>query len=163
MPKWSQRRLQVAIHNVYSLIAARYTAVSMSATSAPPATPATTESGAVAPAKIRVLAWLIDFLFVFGLGILFAWMGWAVSMAYWLLRDGLFDGQSVGKRLMRIRVIAGADEKPSGYVESILRNILWVVPVIQIAMGLTGLYLLMHDKQSQHWGDRLADTHVVVA
>ena len=49
------------------------------------------------------------------------------------------------------------------FKESIIRNLLWVIPVINLVMGITGFYSLSHDTKRRHWGDRLADTMVVNA
>jgi uncharacterized RDD family membrane protein YckC len=45
----------------------------------------------------------------------------------------------------------------------VIRNLLWVIPVVNLLMGLTGLYALFTDPAGRHWGDRLADTRVVNA
>jgi uncharacterized RDD family membrane protein YckC len=111
-------------------------------------------------AKLRLFAWLIDFLMVIGLGMLFYALGWAVSAGYWLLRDGLFQGQSVGKRIMRLQVVTERGE-PCSLLRSFLRNALWVIPVVNAVTAITGLHYLLHDARGRHWGDRLAETHVV--
>ncbi len=109
----------------------------------------------------RISAWLLDLLFVFGFGMLFGGFGWLASMGYWLLRDGLFQGQSIGKRLMGLKVVVGPTRAPCTYLSSILRTLLWVVPVVNLAMGVTGIYHLSKDRAGCHWGDRLAETRVV--
>jgi len=111
----------------------------------------------------RVIAWLIDGLIVLGLGNLFDGLGWLAAGGYWLLRDGLFEGQSVGKRLMDLKAIVKPRRTRCTFKASIIRNVLWVVPVINLAMALTGLYYLTKDPHGRHWGDRLADTQVVAA
>ena len=113
-------------------------------------------------AQLRICAWLIDLLLVFGLGAMFATpLGWAASTVYWLIRDGLFEGQSVGKRLMKLKVVVGKDRRRCTPKASFLRNVLWVVPFVDLIMAATGVYYLSKDRAGQHWGDRLADTRVV--
>jgi len=109
----------------------------------------------------RLIAWLIDGLIVLGLWNLFGGLGWLVGGAYWLARDGLFEGQSVGKRLMDLKVIVQSSRSRCTLKESVIRNVLWVVPVINFAMALSGIYLLTKDRHGRHWGDRLAKTRVV--
>jgi len=120
-------------------------------------------SGTIALPRVRVFAWCLDCLVAIGLGVLFGGLGWLVSLLYWLIRDGLFDGQSLGKRLMRIRVVVGPEQSRCTFAVSAVRNLLWVLPVMNIAVALTGLYYLLHDPNGQHWGDRLARTRVVTA
>ena len=111
----------------------------------------------------RVLAWLIDGLMMMGLTILFRAWGGMVSLGYLLLRDGLFQGQSIGKRIIGLKVIAHHPPVRCTYVDSIVRNILWLVPVVNVVMGFTGLQALVHDPRGRHWGDLLANTQVVRA
>ena len=113
-------------------------------------------------AQSRIYAWLIDLLLVLGLGALFGPpLGWIISIGYWLVRDGLFDGQSIGKRLMELKVVAGKDRRRCTVTASIIRNLLWVIPFVNLVMAATGVYHLSKDRFGQHWGDRLADTRVV--
>lgn len=114
-------------------------------------------------AQQRLAAWLIDVVLVLGIGTFFHAVGWIATTAYWLLRDGLFKGQSIGKRLMGLNVIMQPGKARCTFKASLIRNVLWVVPVINVVMGLTGLYYLFTDSAGRHWGDRLADTKVIKA
>lgn len=114
-------------------------------------------------AQQRVAAWLIDFVLVLGIGTLFHILGWIATTAYWLLRDGLFEGQSIGKRLMGLKVVAQPGKVACTFKASVIRNVLWVVPVINVIMGFAGVYALLRDPAGRHWGDRLAETRVVKA
>ena len=114
-------------------------------------------------ASPRMGAWLIDALLVLGIGMLFHVLGWIVTSAYWLCRDGLFEGQSVGKRLVGLKVVLQPDNRRCTIKGSVIRNVLWLVPIINVLMLITGLYALFNDPQGRHWGDRLADTQVVKA
>ena len=114
-------------------------------------------------AQRRLFAWVIDVLIVFGLGLLFARVGWLAGAAYWLLRDGFFEGQSIGKRLMGLKVVVGEHRARCRFSHSALRNLLWGIPILNLVMGFIGLQKLFRDRAGRHWGDRLADTRVVVA
>jgi uncharacterized RDD family membrane protein YckC len=114
-------------------------------------------------ARLRVAAWLIDLLLVVGLGGLLNGLGWLFGAAYWLVRDGLWTGQSVGKRVMGLRVVVDREPPRCTFTDSMIRNVLWLVPILQVVVGFTGLYHLLHDPRGRHWGDRLAKTQVVGA
>ena len=114
-------------------------------------------------ARFRVYAWLIDLLLIVGLWMVADGLGWLVSAIYWILRDGFFEGQSLGKRILGLKVVVQPQERPCTFRDSCVRNLLWIVPVINVVTALTGLNYLMHDSQGRHWGDRLANTLVVKA
>ncbi len=111
----------------------------------------------------RLLAWGIDTLMVIGISVLFNLWGWITTSVYWLLRDGCFEGQSIGKRLMGLKVVVGPTHTVCTWKDSFVRNVLWVIPVVNLVMALTGLYALVNDPAGHHWGDRLALTSVVDA
>ena len=113
--------------------------------------------------RLRLWAWLLDALLFLGVGACFGRAGWLASAAYWLCRDGLFQGQSIGKRLVGLRVVTGKGRGRCTVRLSAIRNVLWIIPFVNVLMGLTGLYLLARDPAGRHWGDRLADTRVVSA
>jgi uncharacterized RDD family membrane protein YckC len=112
--------------------------------------------------KRRVLAFLIDGLLAMGLTSLLNGLGVLAAIGYWLVRDGLFEGQSIGKRVMRLRVVISPSRTPCTIGASIPRNILWVIPVVNVVMILVTLYgLLRQGGALRHWGDRLADSQVI--
>lgn len=113
--------------------------------------------------RLRLLAWLIDLLMLIGFSALFGPPGWLVSAGYILGRDGLFDGQSIGKRIMGLKVVAHHPPVRCTYLDSLVRNMLWLVPVVNVVMGFTGLNALLHEPRGRHWGDLLANTQVVRA
>ena len=110
----------------------------------------------------RLLAWLIDSLLMSGAAQV-PILGWVGAAAYWLLRDALFDGQSVGKRVMGLRVVVLPDHRRCGPRESALRNLLWLVPIVNGAMLLSTLYYMLRPAPARHWGDRLGQTEVTRA
>lgn len=115
-------------------------------------------------AQQRILAWLIDLSVVFGLALLFRTPGGLAGIGYVLVRDGLFgNGQSIGKRIMELKVVAGPDRLTCSFLNSVIRNVLWCIPLVNLLAALTGLYYLSTDRAGRHWGDRLADTRVVKA
>ena len=116
-------------------------------------------------ARKRLIAWAIDVGIVVGIQRLCdgaMGLGWAASAGYWLIRDGCFEGQSIGKRLMGLKVVVGSSSARCTVKASVIRNLLWVVPIINLVMALNGLYAIITHATGRHWGDRLADTRVVV-
>jgi len=87
-------------------------------------------------------------------------IGWLLAivsmLGYSLLKDGLFGGRSLGKKLLGLKVVA-KDGKPCGYMGSLLRNIVYIVPF----MALVELIMLFVDKEGQRIGDKIAGTKVV--
>ena len=105
-------------------------------------------------------AWLLDLAIALGIAKLLMPLGWIAAGAYWLLRDGLFEGQSIGKRLMGLRVVGPRNARCT-YRLSAIRNVLWLLPIVDLFIAATALMALAREPDGRHWGDRLADTHVV--
>ena len=115
----------------------------------------------------RLLAFGFDLLLASGLGALvgsaFLVAGLSVAAIYLLLRDGFFQGQSVGKRLFGLRVVHAATQQPCSFGRSCVRNVLWVIPLVSAAFLGEAVWCVADAAAGRHWGDRLADTVVVPA
>lgn len=130
----------------------------------------------------RLFAKFTDLLVVILLGlVLQGGVGALVGFFYSLVADGLpfrpFQGQSIGKKLLRIRVVSQG-EGVAGLKASVIRNIpvglvtlLMVVPfwgwilsfLVGIPLGLIELSLIARAKERQRLGDVMAETLVVRA
>ncbi|MFT4102755.1 MAG: RDD family protein [Burkholderiaceae bacterium] len=151
-----------------------------SSDSPPPLPPATTEHVAATPAVparvgpplaslgARFVAQIIDNVIAFalafaagfalslpggadslvGIGALLCWFG------YHLLSDGLANGQSLGKRVMKIAVVQGPQRIPCSYGRSIVRNI------TLLFLGLFDWVFILGASR-RRLGDHLADTEVI--
>jgi uncharacterized RDD family membrane protein YckC len=121
----------------------------------------------------RAIAGLIDLLLVIGLTSLPEAFGFLSAAGYILLRDGLLDCRSIGKKLVGLRVESteGAGQAP-GYRESIIRNVplviayfLFLIPYAGWILGPLALgaeYLTaLGDSGGMRIGDMLARTYVV--
>ncbi len=121
----------------------------------------------------RAVAGFVDLLLIIGLARLPDVLGFLSALGYILVRDGLFQGQSVGKKLIGLRVIAEAPQAGAPvYRESIIRNvpfaaayILFLIPYAgwvlgPLALGMECLVSL-GDDQGMRMGDMLARTRVV--
>ena len=121
----------------------------------------------------RAIAGLVDLLIIIGLARLPDIIGFLSAAGYILIRDGLFDRRSIGKKLIGLRVLSLEGPAPSTpYRYSIIRNIPFVTAYFlsfipyagwvlgPIALGVEGLTAI-GDKAGMRIGDMLARTQVV--
>ena len=84
----------------------------------------------------------------------------AAAVVYLLLRDSI-GGQSVGKFLVGQVVIYIDTGQPCSLIGSIKRNLILVIPGVNLAAIFLEARTLIQDPQGQRLGDRLARTQVV--
>jgi uncharacterized RDD family membrane protein YckC len=120
----------------------------------------------------RIIARIIDFIIV---GILLEAvprLGFFTGLTYLLIADGLFEGRSVGKRLIKLRVVHNKENQACGFRESIIRNFPFAVGYILMALPLLGFIfpiliagfetlLMFGSERGMRLGDELAKTRVV--
>ena len=118
----------------------------------------------------RTVAGFIDLLIVMGLARLPDVIGILAATGYILVRDGLFERQSVGKKVIGLRVLPA--DGPAGSVsfrESIIRNmplavafLLFRIPYAGWILGLLALAVegltALGDERGMRVGDLLART-----
>src|SRR3989442_9176104 len=85
----------------------------------------------------------------------------AVAWSYFIFLEWLGNGQTIGKRIFRLRVIAD-DGSPAGFTAVLVRNLLRVVDFLPSFYGL-GLLAIVLSSRSQRLGDLAAGTFVVRA
>lgn len=131
----------------------------------------------------RFLAKFIDFLIM---GALFAFptaVGPLAGTTYILISDGLNGGQSIGKKIIGLKVISAREfESHSDFKMSIMRNSVFAFPVLwhyiigwipylgavltflgwATVMGIE-IALIYADEFGARFGDRIAGTYVVPA
>ena len=78
------------------------------------------------------------------------------SYVYILFKDALFDGRSIGKKVLNLQVVNNR-KKPCSIVKSLLRNITLIIPFLPIIE----LIMIIVDKNGKRLGDRLAKTQVI--
>lgn len=122
----------------------------------------------------RVIAGFVDLLLIIGLARLPDVFGYLSAAGYILIRDGLFDSCSIGKKLIGLRVVSSEDPGyVIGYRESIIRNVplvaafsLFLIPYIGWILGPVALSVecltAIGDSEGMRIGDMLARTHVVI-
>jgi len=79
-------------------------------------------------------------------------------LVYFILAEGLGNGQSLGKKLVGIRVVNPGGGRIS-FNQAIIRNVLRMVD--GLACYLVGAVLVWRSPRKQRLGDRVADTVVV--
>lgn len=123
-----------------------------------------TEEFVPADWQTRSLAFLIDMIlfvsFFYGLGASHHFWGVFLSMIYIVFRDGLFSGQSVGKKVMGIRVVH-KDGRPISFVDSSFRNVLFLVPYLMPLTLPIETVALFRSPDRLRLGDRIAKTRVI--
>ncbi len=121
----------------------------------------------------RSVAGFVDILLIIGLARLPDAFGFLSAAGYILIRDGLLNGQSIGKKLIGLRVIAYETSGSSmSYRESIIRNVplaiaffFFLIPYVGWVLGLLVLSVecltALGDDEGMRIGDMLARTRVV--
>ncbi|MGE5542241.1 MAG: RDD family protein [Bacillota bacterium] len=103
-------------------------------------------------------------------------VGLLLSVVYMLVRDGLMDGRSPGKRLVNLRVVRSDTGRGAAYLDSIKRNAIFAVPDVllvapslativaaplSVAVLLLEVVFMLTDPEAMRLGDRFARTRVV--
>jgi hypothetical protein len=85
-----------------------------------------------------------------------------VAAIYLLFRDALFvPGQSVGKFFFSLLVISLETGRPCGRMHSVTRNIMFLIPGLNLVAAVFEIATVIRDPQGQRLGDRVAHTQVV--
>jgi uncharacterized RDD family membrane protein YckC len=81
--------------------------------------------------------------------------------SYFILLEWLWNGQTIGKRAFRLRVI-NEDGSPAQFTAVLIRNLLRLVDFLPALYGVGVLFIVLSPK-SQRLGDLAAGTYVVRA
>jgi len=119
-----------------------------------------TEENHRADWQTRSLAFLIDLIIYVALFYGLGGPGHFLAMLYILFRDGIFSGQSIGKKVMGIQVV-NADGRVIHFVDSSFRNVLFLFYVVFPVAILVETIALIRNPEHQRLGDRIAGTRVV--
>ena len=76
---------------------------------------------------------------------------------YTFICEAFFNGQTVGKRVMKTRVV-NADGSQPGIGQLFLR---WLLLIVDEGMGLIGIIFIMFNRNGQRLGDMAAGTFVI--
>lgn len=120
---------------------------------------------------LRFLAALIDGALCIVLYII-PILGWIIGTLYILLRDGLFEGESFGKKVLGLKTINQEKNQNANFLDSLLRNLTLTVAYIIMLIPLIGWIIapiiiiiealfVLSDEKGIRFGDRLAKTQVI--
>lgn len=84
----------------------------------------------------------------------------SIEFVYFLLKDSLIQGQSIGKWVIGIRVV-NIDGNKCGFKQYLLRNILFAMPLVNIICFISEYFVMAYSKDGLRLGDRLAKTRVI--
>ncbi|MEW6109992.1 MAG: RDD family protein [Nitrospirota bacterium] len=121
---------------------------------------------------LRAAAKIIDFILIAAVIEIIPRAGYFAGMAYILLADGLFDGRSIGKKLLKLQVISALTNTHCTFKDSILRNspfavayALWIVPwigwIFILLVSVFEFTLVLGSKDGMRLGDEIAKTIVL--
>jgi uncharacterized RDD family membrane protein YckC len=131
----------------------------------------------------RIIAKTIDFIIVAALFEIIPKIGYFAGLIYLLIADGLFEGRSIGKRLIGLKVIYYNSSNKAiacGFKESIFRNfpfvigyilsgIFGIVPLIGWIFSFVIIFIILAfeslvmlgSENGMRLGDEMAKTQVV--
>lgn len=126
----------------------------------------------------RMIGKAVDFIIVLALAQILPPAGPLAAFLYILICDGFNNGVSLGKKLVKLRVINTTTGKPADFRDSIIRNspialavLFFLIPfwgwLLWIIIGIPTLaievYLMRSLDHQARLGDTMADTKVVEA
>ncbi len=121
---------------------------------------------------LRVAAKILDFILIAAVMEIVPRAGFYAGLAYILLGDGFFDGRSLGKKLIKIKVVSAKTNSPCTFRDSILRNstfaagyIFWLIPwigwIVLFLVSVLEFTLVLGSKDNMRLGDEIAGTFVI--
>lgn len=121
---------------------------------------------------VRTVARILDFIIVAAIIETIPRVGFFAGLAYLLIADGFFDGRSLGKKLIGLRVVMADTKQSCSFRESILRNstfgigfLFYKLPLIGlIVISLVALFefvILLGSRDHMRLGDEIAKTIVL--
>jgi uncharacterized RDD family membrane protein YckC len=124
----------------------------------------------------RLIAKCIDVGLVIVGGVCYYPMGLILGLVYLCIADSLYEGQSIGKRLMGFGVVSLVDGSPCSIKQSFIRNLPVTVPIFFLVFPFWGwifsgvfalpltmmeIYFILRSRDHKRLGDILADTTVI--
>lgn len=121
---------------------------------------------------VRTVAKILDFIIIAAAVEIVPKAGFFAGLAYLLIGDGLFDGRSLGKKLIGIRVVSADSYRSCTFRDSILRNgilgiaflfykIFWFGWIFLALASVFEFIILLGSKNQMRLGDEIAKTIVI--
>ena len=101
----------------------------------------------------RLLAYLIDAV-ICTVGFILCILP---GFAYLLLKDSLYDGRSIGKKVMGLQVIHSGTLTPCKMMESVIRNVSLAIPLF----GFVDAIMVFVDADNLRFGEKWSETRVI--
>nr|MDP9006408.1 RDD family protein [Actinomycetota bacterium] len=96
--------------------------------------------------------------------LVFEWVAFMLNFFVGFLYFGFFEGgpsgQTVGKKVLDIRVVRSLDGGPLGWATSLLRHLCSYLSALPCGLGY---FWMLWDREKQTWHDKLSATVVVPA
>jgi uncharacterized RDD family membrane protein YckC len=133
------------------------------------------EDGSKASLLLRIIAKSLDFIVIAIAAKTIPQVGYIAGLSYLLISDGLFDGRSLGKKVIGLKVISASAGRAGTFRDSILRNIPfavalllleipligWLLSVAAVAIFVLEFLLMLGNKEGHRLGDDIAGTKVI--
>lgn len=126
-------------------------------------------AGLDARAPAQIIDNLLNVILIYGsflftladatIGALFILVGIAIAIGHYLLAEAFWDGRTIGKHLMNIKVVK-KDGSPCTIGRSLIRNILQIIDVLP-TLWIIGIISISATEYNQRIGDLVAGTIVV--
>jgi len=121
---------------------------------------------------IRAVAKILDFIIIAAIAELVPKAGFFAGLAYLLIGDGFFDGRSIGKKLIGLKVVSAVTHSPCTFRDSVLRNstlglgyllfnILWFGWFFLLLVFVLEFIVLLGSSNGMRIGDEIAKTMVI--
>jgi uncharacterized RDD family membrane protein YckC len=121
---------------------------------------------------LRTVAKILDFIIIAAATEVVPKAGFYAGLAYLLISDGLFEGRSLGKKIIGLQVVSSDINTPCTYRDSILRNfifgigfffykILWFGWIFIVIISVFEFIILLGSRDGMRLGDEIAKTIVI--
>lgn len=121
---------------------------------------------------IRTISKLLDIILISAVMEILPKSGFFAGLIYLLIGDGLFEGSSIGKKLVGIKVLSEDTNIPCNFKDSILRNFIFGIGFLFCKIGWMGwiifsiflfieFIILIGSSEKKRIGDEIAGTIVV--
>lgn len=120
----------------------------------------------------RAIAKAVDFIIIGALFEVIPKIGYFAGVAYILICDGLFEGRSIGKRIIGLKVVLRETMRACTFRESVIRNFPFAIGYIFIVVPFVGFIfsviillleslIMIGDEKGMRFGDIIAKTQVI--
>jgi uncharacterized RDD family membrane protein YckC len=121
---------------------------------------------------LRALAKTLDFVIIAVAVKAVPQAGYLAGFFYLIISDGLFDGRSIGKKIMRLKVLSVTENTAASFRDSVIRNLTFAIALLILKIPVVGwafaavivvieFLLMLGNKDGNRLGDYIAKTKVV--